>query len=205
MSPDTGKKSEALFQIDISDDDIYEAMKDIPGYLDVTPGDLKELYAHAYRHAFERIACSVRASDLMTRKVHAVNKETPLKDVAELMAKNEISGVPVLDANRQVVGIVSEKDFCSHMGDRRVKSLMQVIADCVKDRDCLAVTLREQKAEDIMTTPVITLREDTVLMEITAVLQEKNINRIPVLDPKGCLVGIVSRADIIRASFEKTR
>jgi CBS domain-containing membrane protein len=205
MSPDTEKESEALFQIDISDDDIYEAMKDIPGYLDVTPGDLKELYAHAYRHAFERIACSVRASDLMTRKVHAVNKETPLKDVAELMAKNEISGVPVVDANRQVVGIISEKDFCSHMGDRRAESLMQVIADCAKDRGCPAMTIREQKAEDIMTTPAITLREDTVLMEITAVLQEKNINRIPVLDPKGCLVGIVSRADIIRASFEKTR
>ena len=99
MSPDTEKESGALFQIDISDDDIYEAMKDIPGYLDVTPGDLKELYAHAYRHALERIACSVRASDLMTRKVHSVNKETPLKDVAELMAKNEISGVPVLDRN----------------------------------------------------------------------------------------------------------
>ncbi len=205
MSQGTEKKGGALFQVELSDDDIYEAMKDIPGYLDVTPGDLKEIYAHAYHHAFERIACSVRASDLMTRKVHAVNKETPLRDVAEIMAENEISGVPVVDTNRHVVGIISEKDFCAHMGDRRAKSLMQVIADCVKDRGCLAMTIQDQKAEDIMTAPVMTVREDTVLMEITAVLHNNNINRIPVVDPKGCLVGIVSRADIVRASFEKTR
>ena len=205
MSQDTEKENKSLFEINISDDDIYEAMKDIPGYLDVTPGDLKEIYAHAYRHAFERIACSVRASDLMTLKVHTVKKETPLRDVAEVMAKNEISGVPVVDANRHVVGIISEKDFCSHMGDRRAKSLMEIIADCVKNQGCLAMTIRKQKAEDIMTAPVITVQEDTILMEITAALKENNINRVPVVDPKGCLVGIVSRADIVLASFEKLR
>jgi len=205
MSRDVGKENSSLSQIDISDDDIYEAMKEIPGYLDVTPGDLKELYVHAYRHAFERIACSVRASDLMTRKVHTVKKETPLGDVAGIMAKNKISGIPVVDENRHIAGIISEKDFCSHMGDRHAKSLMEVIADCVKNRGCLAMTIRDQNAEDIMTAPVITVREDAILMEITAALKENNINRVPVVDTKGFLVGIVSRADIVLASFEKSR
>ncbi len=203
MTRNTKKENESPLRIDISDDDIYEAMKEIPGYLDVTPGDLKELYVHAYRHAINRIARSVRAGDLMTRKVHKVKRETPLRDVAEILAKNRISGVPVVDANRHAVGIISEKDFCSQMGDRGARSLMGVIYDCLNSQDYLAMNIREQRAEDIMTTPVITVEEDTVLMKITAVLTENNINRVPVVDPHGCLTGIVSRADIIRVSFEK--
>jgi len=201
MSRNREKGQKPLFRVELSDDDIYEAMRDIPGYLDVTPGDLKAIYVHAYRHAFERIACSVRARDLMTRTVHAVNRETPLRDVAEIMARNEISGVPVVDENGRVVGIISEKDFCSHMGDGRTRSLMGVVSNCVRNQGCFAMTIREQKAADIMTSPVNTVREDTVLREISAVLTENNINRVPVVDREGHLVGIVSRADIVRASL----
>jgi len=188
--------------LEISDDDIYEAMKEIPGYLDVTPGDLKEIYAHAYRHALARIACSVKASALMTRTVHAVKQDTPLEEVAEIMARNEISGVPVLDESRRIVGIISEKDFCSNMGDQQARSLMGVISECLENRDCLAVTLRAQKAGDIMTSPAVTVHEETTLREITTILTENNINRVPVVDRRGILAGIVSRADIVRVSFE---
>ena len=201
MGQKNGNKS--LFSVEIFDDDIYEAMKEIPGYIDVTPGDLKEIYAHAYRHAFDRITSSVRARDLMNTQVHTVERETMLRDVADMMAKNQISGVPVVEKNRHVVGVISEKDFCKHMGDRRVKSLMEVIAECVKNQGCLAMTIRERKAEDIMTTPAITVQEDAVLMKITAVLSDKDINRIPVVDPKGVLVGIITRTDIVRISFNK--
>jgi CBS-domain-containing membrane protein len=69
-------------------------MKEIPGYLDITPADLKDVYSHAYRHALDRIANSVRARDLMTRDVLTVKRETPLRDVAGILANNEISGVP---------------------------------------------------------------------------------------------------------------
>ena len=52
---------------DISDSDIYEAMKEIPGYLDITPSDLKEIYRHAFRHALERVSRPVKAATIMTR------------------------------------------------------------------------------------------------------------------------------------------
>ena len=193
-----------LFRIDISDDDIFEAMRDIPGYLDVTPGDLEEIFFHAYRRAFERIACSSCAVDLMTRNVYTVRRETPLPDVAELMAVHEISGVPVVDTDRRVVGMISEKDFCFHMGGRRSTSLMGVIADCASGRDCLALSIRERRAGEIMTSPVITVHEDTVLLEISAILSENQINRVPVVDGEERLVGIVSRADVVTASSRAT-
>ena len=74
-------RNDLSFNIEISDDDIYEAMKNVPGYLDITPADLKEIYKFAYRHALERITSSVKSSDMMTRVVFSVKKDTPLKEV----------------------------------------------------------------------------------------------------------------------------
>lgn len=188
-------------QLEISDDDIYEAMKEIPGYLDITPGDLKEVYSCAFRHALQRILTSVKARDLMTTTVHTVQKETPLRIVAEIMAANEVSGVPVTGEDRRVVGIISEKDFCSSMGDHHARSLMGVISDCLKNQRCFAMTIREKRAEDIMTSPAKTVPTDATLMQIKAVLSGSNINRVPVVDDEKRLVGIISRADIVRFSF----
>jgi CBS domain-containing membrane protein len=201
MSQDKAKEKRSLFRPEISDDDIYEAMKEIPGYLDITPGDLKDVYSHAYRHALDRIANSVKARDLMTRDVLTVKRDAPLRDVAGILAAYEISGIPVVDVDMRVIGIISEKDFCSHMGDRTAKSLMGVIADCITNQSCFAMTIREKRAEDIMTTPVLTVDEDATLRQIKAVLTENKINRVPVVDSQGCLVGIISRADIIRVTF----
>ena len=82
----TTKKKDIPMEIEISDDDIFEAMKDIQGYLDITPADLKEIYKFVYRHSYDRIMKSVRARDIMTREVFAVRRATPLKEVADLMA-----------------------------------------------------------------------------------------------------------------------
>ena len=192
-----------ILRFQVSEDDIYEAMKDVSGYLDITPGDLKEIYFHAYQHALERIEHSLKASDFMTRQVLTVYRETPLGEVAEIMAANGISGIPVIDPEKHVLGIISEKDFSRHMGDRRLISLMGIVADCINNRCCAAMTIRGKKAEDIMTSPAIVTPEDASLGEIKSLLAKKNINRVPVVDSTGCLTGIVSRADIVRISFEK--
>ncbi len=80
---------------------------------------------------------------------------------------------------------------------------MGVIAQCLKEKGCVAVTIREQCVRDIMTSPAITVSEDTSVNEIAGIFTEKNINRVPVINPDGVLTGIVSRADIVRASFTK--
>ena len=78
--------------IQFKDEDIYEAMKDIPGYLDITPGDFKEVYLLAYRHALERLKRAVTARQVMTREVVSVRPDTPLAEVAAAMGGKGISG-----------------------------------------------------------------------------------------------------------------
>ncbi|MCK5138785.1 MAG: CBS domain-containing protein, partial [Thermodesulfovibrionia bacterium] len=105
------EEKDISYEINISDEDIYAAMKDIPGYLDITSGDFKELYRRAYRHALKRIAQSIKASDIMTRDVVTAAREMPLREVAKKMAEKSVSGVPVIEADKRVAGIISEKDF----------------------------------------------------------------------------------------------
>ena len=183
--------------VDISDDDIYDAMKEIPGYLDITPGDFKEVFRFAYQHAVERLS-SVKAGDVMVTEVVSVTRKTPLDQVAAVMARHGISGVPVVEEGERVVGVISEKDFLTRMGEQDTETFMGVVAECLKGLGCVAVSIRGQNAEDIMTSPAVTVNEETSIREIANLLTEKNINRVPVINRKGRLVGIISRADIVR-------
>jgi CBS domain-containing protein len=185
---------------DISDDDVFEAMKDIEGYLDITPGDFKVLYRLAYKHALDRLVRSVKAVDVMTRDVVWVGKDTSLTDVVELMAARDISGAPVLDEGGRIAGIISEKDVLARMGSKDAKSFMDVVAHCLKTGGCVAVPLRRETAQDIMTSPAITVSRNAAVSDIAALMTLHNINRVPVVDEDGRLVGIVSRADIVQSA-----
>lgn len=186
--------------LDISDEDILKAMRNISGYLDITPGDFKEIYRFAYRHAIDRLRHSVKAKDVMTKDVVFVEEKTSLKEVAELLNRHIISGLPVIDDKKKVVGVISEKDFLTHMGATEERTFMGVVSHCLKSKGCVAISMRKQNAKDIMTSPAIIADENVPVSEIANIFIEKNINRTPVVDPDQKLVGIVTRTDIVRSS-----
>ncbi len=199
------ENKDLCIDIKISDDDIFEAMKDMQGYLDITPGDLKEIYKFAYSHACDRIMKSVKAPDIMTREVITVRRTTTLDEVAEVMATKQISGVPVLEDDGRIAGVISGKDFLANMGAKDKVNFMAVIAECLKGKKCVSRPISRKKAEDIMTSPAITVEENTTVSEIAAIFSSKNINRVPVIGRSGALIGIVSRADIVLAANIKIR
>lgn len=186
--------------LDISDEDVLNAMRDIQGYLDITPADAKELYRFAYRHAIKRLTHSVRAGDVMTKAVICVKRDTSLGEVAELMAHHGVSGVPVVGGGGMVVGIISEKDFLHNMDNEGASSFMGILAHSLKRDGCIALSILKCKAKDIMKSPAVTVEEDTPVSEIAGIFMKKNINRVPVVDGKGKLIGIISRADIVQSS-----
>lgn len=186
--------------VDLSDEDIYDAMKQISGYLDITLGDFKEIYGLAFQHAANRLTQAVKAADIMNPDVVHVKPETPLKEVAEIMGRHSISGVPVVDEGRKVVGVISEKDFLSRMGMQKNITFMGVVAKCLLGDGCMAVDIRGKSAGDIMTAPAITVYEDASIMEIDSLMLKHRANRIPVLDQKDKLIGIVTRTDLLPSS-----
>ncbi|MBF9232656.1 CBS domain-containing protein [Microvirga alba] len=141
----------------------------------------------------------MQATDLMTREIISVGPDTSVVQAAELMLKNRISGLPVLDATGRLVGMLTEGDLLrrSELGtDRKRPHWLELILSPGK----LAaeyVKTHGRKVSDVMTGPAITANEDTPLSEVVSLMNENRIKRIPIVR-NGLAIGIVSRADVLR-------
>ncbi|MFA4902094.1 MAG: CBS domain-containing protein [Desulfobaccales bacterium] len=186
--------------LDLKEEDILEAMRAIPGYLDITPGDFKEIYRLAFQHALKRLNRDVRAAEIMTKDVVTVNPDTPVAEVALAMGRRGISGLPVADAENKVVGMISEKDFLSRMDVKEPQNFMSLVANCLKTKGCVALPIKTALAKDMMSSPAITVLPETPVRTIAALMTARGINRVAVTDPEGRLLGLVSRGDIVKAT-----
>jgi CBS-domain-containing membrane protein len=197
MNKLSGPKTEPL-NITISDEDIYQAMQEISGYLDITPGDFKEIYSYAYKHAVEKIARSITAQHIMNNEVISVRCYTPLLDVARTMAEAAVSGVPVIDDAENIAGIISEKDFLYCIAGRNTQSFLSIILQFIENKHGIVHALEGKKAEDIMTAPAITVAETASVIDVIKTFKKHAINRVPVVDQNGRLHGIITRANLLR-------
>jgi CBS domain-containing protein len=186
----------------IGDEDIYRAMQDLEGYIDISPTDFKEIFSLAYRHALERLLAARRAADIMHRPAHCLTTAMDLKDAAAFLATRNISGAPVVDSDGRVVGVVSEKDFLRRMGLAAPASFMEIIARCLNHQGCIAVGLRNHRVEEIMSSPAITAGPEIGSHRIATIFAENNINRLPIVDGQQRPLGIVSRTDLVNAFGE---
>ena len=184
-------------QNDISDEDLRAALKEIKTYVDITEEDLKKIYAIALRYAKERVASKVSVSDVMTKRVVTVKKDADLYEAANLLSENKVSGLPVVDDRGYVIGIISEADLLSMAGMKRGHTFKDRL------RHILGEPLPKPKARDrigdIMTAPAITTKPDADIKEAARVLEKRRIKRLPVVNDEGRLIGIISRADIVKA------
>lgn len=195
------KTAEACAQIDLSDEDIFRAMSEIPGHLDISLGDFKEIYTKAYEQAIMRFRREVKCSEIMSREVLSLSENDTLDHGALLLAKNHYSGAPVVDSDKKVVGIVSQKDFFHAVGVGGIETVMELIAECLSGTRCVVSALRKGLIKDIMSSPVITVGPDTTANDLAKIFMEKQINRAPIVDKDGRLVGLVTRTDIVKSTL----
>jgi len=145
----------------------------------------------------------MKARDVMTTTVVSVRLDTPTREVAKLLSDKGISAVPVLDTAGAPVGMISEGDLIGRdeaAREARRDWWLTLLAEGEElSRDFLA-TLHapERTARDVMVSPVITADEDTEISDIAKSLTVHRIKRVPVVRD-GRVVGIVSRADLVRA------
>lgn len=142
----------------------------------------------------------MKAHAIMSRNVITATPAKPVREIAALMTEKRISGIPVVSADGKVVGIVSESDLLrrSEIGTEPTRKWW---LNFFSDPDALARQYTKThglRAEDVMTRPVISVSEDADLSEIASTLERQKIKRLPVLRD-GKLVGIISRADLVRA------
>ncbi|MDI6892563.1 MAG: CBS domain-containing protein [Actinomycetota bacterium] len=141
----------------------------------------------------------MEAKDIMTRDVIVAKRDTPVKEIIRLLLKHQISGVPIVNEENGVAGVVTEADLIQK---KRLPTPLELIYNLGRymNSEQLAEEhrkLRGEKAADIMTSNVICVKEDSDVVDIASLLIRKDIKRVFVTRDKK-LVGVVSKADILR-------
>jgi len=148
-------------------------------------------------------------SETMNREIVVCRDADTLEVVIEAMLKHGISGMPVINENSQVVGIISEKDIVhafskalEHAGIREIKATMRLLfvgkIEDVDPRKLVEVmrSAKTQIARNHMSAPPIMVSSRTSLREALNLMIARRVNRLPVVD-KSQLVGIITRGDIM--------
>ena len=140
----------------------------------------------------------MKVRDAMTEAAGlvTVSPEATLKQVAELMVEHRISGVPVVDEDGRVLGIITEADVVSGETGGAGGQGMIARARAVGDPGALAIP---RTAGDAMSAPVVTIGPDATVMQAAHQIAERGVNRLPVVDEEGRAVGIIARADVVRS------
>ncbi len=127
----------------------------------------------------------LKVKDIMTKEVINVTKETPIYKAMELMRKNDITGVPVVEEDMTLAGILTEKDV-----------LRLFYADEEE---------KNKTVKDFMTRPAVHYKENDSLQTICDFMMINYFRRVPVTSKKGPLVGILSRPDVIKYLLQQRR
>ena len=141
----------------------------------------------------------MRARDVMVRAVATTTPETTVEKVARLMINLRISGVPVLDRNGQLAGIVTEGDLLrrAETGTERKRSRWSRWFSANSRLAAEYIKSHARRVEDVMTREVVRVGELASLDEIAQLMETKRIKRVPVVHD-GKIVGIVGRADLLQ-------
>ncbi|WP_405885406.1 CBS domain-containing protein [Streptomyces sp. NBC_01136] len=141
-------------------------------------------------------------SDLMTTPVVRVGKDAGFKEIAKLLAEYDITAVPVVDDDDRPVGVVSEADLLrKEAGRLDPAGLLPVLHPRPADRTKQEATT----AEGLMNSPAITARPQWTVVEAAQVMDRYRVKRLPVVDEAERLVGVISRADLLRVFLRGDR
>ena len=146
---------------------------------------------------------AITAADIMTKDVKTVRPDASVAEVARLLTESGISAVPVCNAEGEVLGMLSEGDLLSPVGQEHATRRawwLNLLAEGTELApsflECISV--ENQRAHALMVGPPITASPDATVPELADLLVRHRIKRLPILQ-NGKLVGIVSRADLVRA------
>lgn len=138
----------------------------------------------------------MNAGDLMTLGAATVRPEASLAEAARTMLDHRISGLPVVDAEGKLVGMITERDFLRQDDGGRPRWIETLLSR--SDDVRAARELEARRVEEVMSREVSSVAPDTPIAEVVELMERRRIKRVPVV-ADGKVVGIVSRANLLRA------
>lgn len=187
-------------------DDFVKALKEMDTFIDITVDDLMELNSKIEKYAYLRTTGSIRVADLMSHPVATVRANTTLAEAAHLLVTGKISGLPVVDDEDKLVGIITEADFLRALGvpsHQPTHSLWQTLENMFAH----PVEMQEPDGlvAELMVADPVSVSPDQTLHEVLDVMKKNKIKRVIVCDDQRRVQGIVTRSDLVRVFFDKIR
>ncbi|MBD1907925.1 CBS domain-containing protein [Funiculus sociatus GB2-A5] len=147
---------------------------------------------------------SKTVADVMSRDPILVRTDTPLKEAIQILAERRISGLPVVDENGKLVGVLSETDLMWQETGVTPPAYIMFLDSVIYLQNPGTYERELHKAlgqtvGEVMTSDAITIAPDKFLREAAALMHERNVRRLPVIDQSEQVIGILTRGDIVRA------
>ena len=193
--------SEKQVGCELAEEDLTAALHELKVYVDVTEADLARIYALALKHARERVALRTPVRAAMATPVVSATADMSLDEAARLLSEHSISALPVVGAAGRVIGIVTKGDLLHAAGLDEGHTFWDILRHVIGERR--VATGNHETVGDTMSAPAVTLAPEADLAEAARAKRERGIKRLPVVDEAGKLLGIISRADIVRAVGER--
>lgn len=192
--------------IRLTREDFDHALTDMGTYIDVTVDDLMEISTRAHIHASIREKESLLVGRLMTSDLHTVRPETTLSAAAHAMVTMRISGLPVVDQNNKLTGIITEADLLRAIGvpsHHPTHNLWQTLEAMFTHH--AEIQSPEGNVASLMTTDIVTIRPEHTLHDALDIMKKNRIKRIIVVNDNREPVGMITRSDLVRVFFDRIR
>jgi len=178
-------------RMSFTDDDIERALAEFGEYVDVTRDDLAQLIKQTERHALRRSMGQVTAADIMSRDLYWATPESGIRDAWQTLREHRLHALPVLEGeSRKLVGIVTLVDLLKHFRPATARLRFGQLK-----------FQRGTPLAAIMSSPVISVREDAHMTDLVFLLSDQGLHCLPVVDERGCLVGMVTQTDLVAGLY----
>ncbi|MFW0861417.1 MAG: CBS domain-containing protein [Dethiobacter sp.] len=144
------------------------------------------------------------AREVMTRDVVTVTLTASVTEVARLLVEHKVSGLPVVDEEHRVVGMITEGDLIHQDKKVHMPAFLEILGGVIylENPQRIVNDLKKMtatKVAEVMTSKVYTVKENASMEDIATIMVERQVNRLPVVGQDGKLVGIISRQDLVKA------
>lgn len=185
-----------LPELELTDEDILDAMQHIAGFIDISTADFKEIYHLAHRHALKRLFGSVRAGTLMRVGIEPLQPEMRLEQAAATMAKQGLKSLPVVGSDGFVIGMLTETDFLRRL---KADTFLELLLQLINDVNGFSHRCHETPVSEAMISTPVTIGEQAGFFQIIKAFHQHEGRSMPVVDIDGHLRGLLLRKDFIEA------
>jgi CBS domain-containing membrane protein len=189
-------------QTGISDQDLKQALEKMDMFVDVSSGDLHKLLLDAEAASFKRFKGNITCADIMVRDIPVVEYGTEVEEAWNIMHKQKLKAMPVIDRARRVIGIITWNDFFKFINLSPYDGFQDKFRAFIRRTPNIS-TDKPESVGHMMTTSVSVLPESAHIVELVSLMSTQGYRQIPIVNNENRLVGMVYQANLIAALYDE--